>query len=105
MKTTVLIGEQVRDFLGSLSPEPRRRLWRGIKNLASDEGDRLQLEGSLAPFWRLRVDRMRVVYFPRSVKGERQIVCFFADHRATVYSVLGQLLASGLLDEMKKPGQ
>ena len=42
----------------------------------------------LAPYWRLRVDRMRVIYEPRSVAGQRQLVCFFADHRATVYAVL-----------------
>jgi Fe2+ or Zn2+ uptake regulation protein len=34
------------------------------------------------------------------VKGERQLVCFFADHRATVYSVFEQLLASGLVEEL-----
>jgi Fe2+ or Zn2+ uptake regulation protein len=30
------------------------------------------------------------------------ITCFFADHRATVYSVLEQLLASGLIEELKQ---
>ena len=53
------------------------------------------------PFWRLRVDRMRVIYEPRSMAGERQLVCFFADHRSTVYAVLEQLLVSGMVEELK----
>ena len=44
---------------------------------------------------------MRVIYEPRSVAGERQLVCFFADHRSTVYAVLEQLLVSGMVEELK----
>ena len=85
----------------TLAPEPRRKLWRGLKDLAQEKGDLKQLEGNLHPFWRLRVDRMRVIYEPRSVAGERQLVCFFADHRSTVYAVLEQLLVSGMVKELK----
>lgn len=85
----------------TLAPEPRRKLWRGLKELAQDKGDLKQLEGNLHPFWRLRVDRMRVIYEPRSMAGERQLVCFFADHRSTVYAVLEQLLVSGMVEELK----
>jgi mRNA-degrading endonuclease RelE of RelBE toxin-antitoxin system len=102
MKTRVVVGERVKSFLESLGPEPRRRLWRGIKGLAQDKGDLKQLEGRLAPYWRLRVDRMRVIYDQRAVKGERRLVCFFADYRATVYAVLEQLLASGLIAELRE---
>ena len=85
----------------TLAPEPRRKLWRGLKDLAQDKGDLKQLESNLHPFWRLRVDRMRVIYEPRSVAGERQLVCFFADHRSTVYAVLEQLLVSGVVEELR----
>jgi mRNA-degrading endonuclease RelE of RelBE toxin-antitoxin system len=106
MKTRVIVGGQVKDFLESLAPEPRRKLWRGIKTLAQDKGDTKQMEGRLSPYWRLRVDRMRVIYDQRALKGERCVVCFFADHRATVYSVFEQLLASGLVAELKDaPGK
>lgn len=101
MNTRVIIKQQVRGFLQTLAPEPRRKLWRGLKDLAQDKGDLKQLEGNLHPFWRLRVDRMRVIYEPRSVAGERQLVCFFADHRSTVYAVLEQLLVSGMVEELK----
>jgi mRNA-degrading endonuclease RelE of RelBE toxin-antitoxin system len=101
MKTRVVVGDQVKDFLESLAPEPRRKLWRGIKALAHDKGDIKQLEGRLAPYWRLRVDRMRVIYGQQAKKGGRSLVCIFAGHRSTVYSVLEQLLASGLIAELK----
>ena len=101
MNARVLVSQRVKDFLETLAPVPRRKLWRGLKGLAHDEGDRKQLEGKLAPYWRLRVDRMRVIYESRSVAGQRQLVCFFADHRATVYAVLEQLLASGLVAELR----
>jgi mRNA-degrading endonuclease RelE of RelBE toxin-antitoxin system len=101
VNTRVIIKQQVRRFLQTLAPEPRRKLWRGLKDLAHDKGDLKQLEGNLHPFWRLRVDRMRVIYEPRSVAGERQLVCFFADHRSTVYAVLKQLLVSGVVEELR----
>ena len=101
MKTRVLVGEQVKGFLESLAPEPRRNLWRGIKGLAQGKGDIKQLEGQLAPYWRLRVGRMRVIYAQRAVKGKRNLLCFFADYRATVYAVLEQLLISGLVAELR----
>jgi mRNA-degrading endonuclease RelE of RelBE toxin-antitoxin system len=101
MKTRVIVGDRVKSFLESLAPQPRRKLWRAIKELSQGKGDIKQLEGRLAPYWRLRVDRMRVIYDQRGVEGERRLVCFFADHRAAVYSVLEQLLASGLIAELK----
>jgi mRNA-degrading endonuclease RelE of RelBE toxin-antitoxin system len=101
VNTRVIIKQRVRGFLQTLASEPRRKLWRGLKGLAQNKGDLKQLEGNLHPFWRLRVDRMRVIYEPRSVAGERQLVCFFADHRSTVYAVLEQLLVSGMVEELK----
>jgi mRNA-degrading endonuclease RelE of RelBE toxin-antitoxin system len=102
VKTRVLVGAQVKNFLESLAPEPRRRVWRAIKDLAKEKGDIKQLEGKLAPYWRLRVGRVRVVYDQRAVRGQRRILCFFAEHRATVYAVLEQLLASGLVEELRE---
>ena len=99
MKPCIVVGERVKSFLESLAPEPRRKLWRGIKELSQGKGDIKQLEGRLAPYWRLRVDRMRVIYDQRAMRGERVLLCFFADYRATVYSVLEQLLSSSLIEQ------
>ena len=45
-------AKRVKDFLETLAPVPRRKLWGGLKGLAQDEGDIKQLEGKLAPYWR-----------------------------------------------------
>jgi hypothetical protein len=88
--------------LKSLAPEPRRRAWRGINGLAQGKGDIRQLEGNLAPNWRLRVNGIRVIFFETTTSdGERQLICFFADYRATIYAVLEQLLASDLLEQLR----
>ena len=102
MTTRVVITPRVRSFLKSLAPEPRHKLWRAIKNLAHGKGDVKQLDGKLARYWRLRADKMRVIFDQAAEDGERLVICFFADHRATVYSVLEQLLASGLIEELKQ---
>ncbi len=100
MKTKVVIRQPVRDFIAALAPVPRRKLWAGIKSLPEGKGDVIQLEGSLAPFFRLRVDKVRVVFEEKSAGGERVLVCFFADYRATVYKTLSQMVASNLLGEL-----
>jgi|GEM_PF-4727703 len=38
MNDKVVVGQQVKGFLETLAPVPRRRLWRGIKLLAKGEG-------------------------------------------------------------------
>lgn len=101
MKTRVVVGAPVKAFLSSLAPEPRRKLRRAIKELAADRGNVKQLEGNLAPFWRLRTGNIRVVFDQKSKSGERILFCFSADYRATVYSILEQLLASGLLEQLQ----
>jgi mRNA-degrading endonuclease RelE of RelBE toxin-antitoxin system len=102
MTTRVIVTARVRDFLRSLAPEPRRKLWRAIKALADDNGDVKQLDGELTNFWRLRVDAMRVIFYQTAGDRERRLVCVFADHRAKVYVLMEQLLASGLIEELKQ---
>ncbi len=100
MKTQVVIRQPVRDFIAALAPVPRRKLWAGIKALADGKGDVIQLEGSLAPYFRLRVGKVRVVFEAKAAGGERVLVCFFADYRATVYQTLAQMVANNLLGEL-----
>ena len=100
MNTRVEVRSQVHDLIASLAPEPRRKLWAGIKGLAQGKGDVIQLEGKLAPFFRLRVGKIRVVFEEKSGGGGRVLVCFFAGYRATVYRTLSQLIANNLLGEL-----
>jgi mRNA-degrading endonuclease RelE of RelBE toxin-antitoxin system len=100
MITRVEVRQQVRDFIAALAPEPRRKLWAGIKGLANNKGDVLLMEGKLAPFFRLRVGKIRVVFEEKSIGGERIVTCFFADYRATIYKTLSQIIANNLLGEL-----
>jgi hypothetical protein len=100
MNSRVVIRRQVHDFITALAPVPRRKLWVGIKGLPNGRGDVIQLEGKLSPYFRLRVDKIRVVFEEKTVAGERVLVCFFADYRSTVYKTLSQLIANNLLGEL-----
>ena len=100
MNTRVEVRQQVHDLIASLAPEPRRKLWARIKGLANGKGDVIQLEGNLAPFFRLRAGKIRVVFEEKSEGGARVLKCFFADYRTTVYRTLSQLIANNLLGEL-----
>ena len=102
MKTKIRAGRPVEDFLKALAPEPRRTLRQALKNLADDKGDVKLLEERLSGFWRLRVGKVRVIYEIKTVGGTRVIFCFYANYRSIVYVILEQLLASGLIEELKQ---
>jgi mRNA-degrading endonuclease RelE of RelBE toxin-antitoxin system len=99
VKARVRLGTQVTDFIGQLAPEPRRALREALKGVSRGKGDIKLLEGKLSGFQRLRSGRIRVIYQERTVAGERQICCFYADYRASVYDVFEQLLTADVLEE------
>ncbi len=101
MKTRVSIGNQVETFVRTLAPEPRRAVRQALKGLADDKGDIRQLEGKLAGLWRSRIGRIRVVYGIKAVKSERVVFCIYANYRPVIYAILEQLLASGIVDEIR----
>jgi mRNA-degrading endonuclease RelE of RelBE toxin-antitoxin system len=102
MKTKVHVGRQVEDFLKALAPQPRRTLRQAMKNLTDNQGDVKLLEGNLSGLWRLRVGKVRVIYEIKVAGGTREIICFYANYRSVVYVILEQLLASGLIEELKQ---
>jgi mRNA-degrading endonuclease RelE of RelBE toxin-antitoxin system len=99
MRTKVEVASQVKEFVRSLAPAPRRALTRAIKSLAQDAGDRKVLEGRLMGYHRLRVSSHRVIYREQPVAGTRVISCIFAEHRSVVYELFQQML----LAELSKP--
>ncbi len=102
MKTKVRVGRQVEDFLKALAPQPRRTLRQAMKNLADHQGDVKLLEGKLSGLLRLRVGKLRVIFEVRTIRGERVYLCFYVNYRSIVYEILEQLLASGLIEELKQ---
>jgi mRNA-degrading endonuclease RelE of RelBE toxin-antitoxin system len=102
MKTKVRVGRQVENFGKALAPEPRRALRQAMKGLADEKGDVKLLEGKLSGLWRLRAGKVRVIYEIKVAGGAREIICFYANYRSVVYVILEQLLASGLIEELKQ---
>jgi len=102
MRSKIKIGPFAENFINTLSPEPKRALRLGIKGLEKDAGDLKQLEGRLAGYSRLRIGRIRVIFKVESVRGERVIFCVYVNFRPVVYELFEQLLASGLIEELKQ---
>jgi hypothetical protein len=101
MKSKVFWSAQVQAYVNSKAPEPRKTLWREIKNLAKWDGREnppriLHLEDELSGYSRLRVRRDRVLFRETSERGTRVIKCLFAGPRSTVYETFLELF----LDEL-----
>ncbi len=92
MRTRIEVAPQVKAFVRSLAPVPRRSLTRAIKALARDEGDRKVLEGRLKGYHRLRVSFYRVIYCEHFDAGVRILSCIFAERRGVVYELFQQML-------------
>ena len=102
VKARVRLGSQVTDFIGKLAPEPKRAVHDALKGIAKGKSDIKLLEGKLCGFYRLRSGRIRVIYQERAVSGERQICCFYADYRTSVYDVFEQLLTADLIEQFSE---
>lgn len=87
----VELSEQVLEFVRRLPPDPRRRLRRALRDLATERGDLQALEGPLEGYCRLRVGAYRIVL---SYAKRGTIQCVFAERRSIVYELLVELLES-----------
>ena len=84
MKTEPVIAAQVRDYLRSLAPEPRRLAKGALAGLTDGRGDSKPLGGKLEGLHRLRVGQHRFIYRHRA----GHIEVFFAAPRKVVYEFL-----------------
>lgn len=90
---TVRLAPQVADYLRRLAPEPRRRLRRALRDLATGKGDIRALEGPLQDYARLRVGPYRVILSYRASR----IDCVFAERRSLVYEVFADAMIERLM--------
>jgi mRNA interferase RelE/StbE len=93
----VELEQQVVDFVHSLPPQARQALRRALRNLMHERGDIRALEGELEDFYRLRVQRYRVIFFYQLRDKQRVIRCVYAAARSIVYEVFAQRIRE-LLD-------
>lgn len=89
-RVAVELEQGVVDFVRSLPPQPRQALRRALENLRLEQGDIRPLEGELEGFYRLRVQRYRVI-FHYDLRGEQRVIrCVYAASRSIVYEVFAQ---------------
>ena len=81
-------SEQVARWLGSLAPEPKRRVRQALKGLERWHGDIKALRGELEGFYRLLVGGYRIVY---RMVDNKVIQLEYADTRDVVYETFRQL--------------
>jgi len=83
----VEISSQVRRFIASLAPDPRKKLRRAIQMLSQHKGDTKPLVEELAGFHRLRSGNFRVIYRHPVKAGVEIVACEFAERREAVYQI------------------
>jgi len=91
MNAEVQWSAQVRDFVASLAPEPKKGLRAGIRGLAQDRGDIKPLMDELIGYQRLRVGEFRVVYREVFEPGVAVRKCLFAERRDVVYELFRKM--------------
>jgi mRNA interferase RelE/StbE len=96
-QVAVELEQQVVEFVRALPPQPRQALRRALKNLQLERGDIRALEGELEGFYRLRVQRYRVILHYDLREDHRVIRCVYAGTRSIVYEVFAQQIG-GLLE-------
>ena len=79
------VSEQVRKFIRSCPPEPRRWLRDALRKLADEKGDIKTLDSELEGYFRLRVRSYRIIFRYETGKYGRRIFCPFAERRSVVY--------------------
>ena len=96
-RLAVELEQQVVDFVRLLPPQPRQAIRRALRNLQLEQGDIIALEGELEGFYRIRVQRYRVIFYYDARGDQRVIRCVYAVARSIVYEVFAQRIRD-LLD-------
>lgn len=91
----VEISDQVRRFVRSLAPDPRRELRTALRDLARERGDIKHLEGPLKDYMRLRIRDYRIIF--QYSRKRKAIECVFAERRDLIYEVFEKLIHARLL--------
>ena len=91
----VEISSQVRRFIRSLAPDPRKELRAALRELAYERGDIKHLEGPLKDYFRLRVRDYRMIF--QYSRRKRVIECVFAERRELIYEIFEKIFHARLL--------
>jgi mRNA-degrading endonuclease RelE of RelBE toxin-antitoxin system len=89
----VRTSEEVRAFLRTLAPEPRRAILRALDKLEAGGIEPLALEAPLEKFCKVRAGRFRLI----CAIERNTIFALFAERRAIVYEVVSATLLEEIL--------
>jgi len=92
MKNKVIIEGQVLAFIQRQAPETRQRLREALHSVESGELFPEPLENELEGFYKLKIDRFRIVMQMDSGNKGPIIKAVFAERRRVVYELFSQIL-------------
>jgi mRNA-degrading endonuclease RelE of RelBE toxin-antitoxin system len=92
MKNKLLIEEQVAGFIKRQSPETRRRLREALRAIESGDSFPEPLEDDLDGFYKLKMDRCRIILQAETSSEGPVWKALFAERRAVVYEIFKQIL-------------
>jgi mRNA-degrading endonuclease RelE of RelBE toxin-antitoxin system len=89
------VSDQVRRFIRSLAPEPRKRLRAALRDLGRDRGNIKHLEGPLKEYFRLSVRDYRIIF---QYSPKRKVIeCVFVERRDLIYEIFEKQIHARLL--------
>ena len=92
MKIEVLVEEQPREFIRRQPPETRKRLRQAIHAVERGEVFPKPLEDELDGFYKLKVERFRIIIQSASEADGPFFRIVFAERRKAVYELFSQIL-------------
>lgn len=93
MKNKLILEDQVLAFIQRQPPETRRRLREALRAVASGADFPEPLEDELDGFYKLKINRIRIILKMESGGDGPVIKAVFAERRGVVYEIFRQLLS------------
>jgi len=95
---TVKTSDEVRAFLRSLAPEPRRKVLAALDRVEAGAAKIEALEEPLENFYKIKAGQYRVI----CVVDGNTLFALFADFRSTVYEVASAGLLESILERVRR---
>jgi mRNA-degrading endonuclease RelE of RelBE toxin-antitoxin system len=92
MKNKILIEDQVVAFIQRQPPETRRRLREALHAVEVGKKFPEPLEDELEGFYKLKMDRIRIIMQMNSGSDGPVLKAVFAERRRAVYELFSQIL-------------
>ena len=92
MKTRVVLEDQVLEFIQRQPPETRKHLREALHAVENGEIYPEPLEDKLEGFYKLKIERFRILLQPDKSELGPIFKAVFCERRAVVYEMFAQIL-------------